>query len=134
VSGEARARAIVAERSAGICEAAIPGVCLGRATNVHHRNKAGRVWAPSNLLHLCGSGTTGCHGHIEANPAWAMEQGLWLEHSDDPRAVSVHMRWASMRGWFVLDDEGLLEFDTMPLEPMSMRLVQELVSPGTSWG
>lgn len=116
---EARARAIVAERSGGRCEAVIEGVCLGRAHSMHHRRKPGRLWNPSNLLHLCGDGTRGCHGWIEAHPTKANELGLWLMNGDGmPSEVSVQMRWESLKSWFVLDDEGSLEWDTHDYEAL----------------
>ena len=62
---EAQGRRAVRERSQGRCE-----LC-GRqpAQGVHHRQprSAGGTWSPANLLDLCGSGTTGCHGMVEAH-------------------------------------------------------------------
>jgi hypothetical protein len=76
------ARPIVRERSGGACEVCIPGVCLGRATNMHHRKPEshGGESVPVNLLHVCGSGTTGCHGYIEHHRAESYENG-WLVRS-----------------------------------------------------
>lgn len=42
---------------------------------------------PSNLLIVCGSGTTGCHGWIEGNRADAKAAGLLVSQWDDPAAV-----------------------------------------------
>lgn len=57
-----------------ICEAKIPGVCTGRATEIHHR--AGRVvdllTDKSNFLAVCRE----CHNKIEARPEWAKEMGF----------------------------------------------------------
>lgn len=57
-----------------ICEAKIPGVCTGKATDVHHR--AGRVGDlltdKNNLLAVCRE----CHHEIEMRPEWAKEQGF----------------------------------------------------------
>ncbi len=102
---ERNARKVVAARSEGRCE-----VCgQTRAGNTHHRRKAGRVWTPSNLLHVCGSGTTGCHGHIEGNPAASIEQGWWVPSHRDPATVPC---WLSGRGWCLLSDDGdLTELD-----------------------
>ena len=62
----------LAER--GTCEAKIPGVCTGRATDVHHR--AGRVGDlltdKSNFLAVCRE----CHNEIEMRPEWAKEKGF----------------------------------------------------------
>ena len=81
----AQARAEVIERSGGRCEAAVEGVCRGMGTNAHHRQLAGQGGpdTPENLLWVCGSGTTGCHGWIHANPQQAIWLGL-LVSSFDP--------------------------------------------------
>lgn len=41
----------------------------GRSVNAHHLipRSQGGIWTESNIVGLCGSGTTGCHGLIEAN-------------------------------------------------------------------
>jgi hypothetical protein len=131
---EATGRAIVRERSGGRCELAIPNVCFGTPDTVHHRAKKGQggTWAPSNLITACGSGTTGCHGYVEANPAWAREEGLWLFTGDgEPDQVSAHMRWEMLRGWFRLDDEGMLYFDGGELEQQITYhpAVRDMLSP-----
>ena len=132
---EEAARHIVKLRAGGVCEAAIPNVCSGSHDTTHHRLKrrhAAERWAPSNLLGVCGSGTTGCHGWIEAHPTFAKEEGYWLEPHQDPREVSVHMRWSqtSTRSWWFLDDEGMLTWDESDIEPVVlMREVAELLSP-----
>jgi hypothetical protein len=59
---ETKCRAIVRERSGEICE-----ICAERrADTMHHRRKRSQhgPWTPSNVLHLCGDGTRGCHGRI----------------------------------------------------------------------
>lgn len=75
----AKGRARPDEPLATWCELAIPGVCLGRATNRHHKllRKHGGGDERENTLDLCGSGTTGCHGHVHANPAESYARG-WL--------------------------------------------------------
>lgn len=45
--------------------------------------------SPANLALLCGSGTTGCHGLVEQDRAWALECGLLVRQSQDPREVDV---------------------------------------------
>ena len=63
------------------CGRELYGPSRGVGWSVHHRVDRGmggsRVWwinLPGNLLLLCGSGTTGCHGKVTNNPA-AAEQG-----------------------------------------------------------
>lgn len=51
------------------------------ATNAHHRRNQsqGGEDVLSNLMLACGSGTTGCHGKITANPDWAVEMGYTVK-------------------------------------------------------
>ena len=103
---ETTARQIVAERSNGTCELKLPG-CQGRATNYQHRKRKGHCdrderWAPSNALHVCGSGTTGCHGYIHANPAEAEMEGWEVRSWDTPGEIPVRL-WF---GYVLLDDAG----------------------------
>lgn len=118
-AGEAAARDIVKVRADGNCEMAIPNVCTGKHESIHHRRKRRYVdtrWQPSNLIAACGDGTRGCHGYVESHPAWAMTQGLWLKEGEDPHLISVHMRWGHQRSWWLLYDEGLLEWDESDFE------------------
>lgn len=78
----------------------------GWGYSLHHRKPRGmggtkdpRSNDPRNLIHLCGSGTTGCHGHVESHRTQAYETG-WLlrdlDHLDMPllcpdgRLVTLH--------------------------------------------
>lgn len=128
---EAEVRRIVAERSQHMCELAIPMVCRGQLASMHHRRKEGRVWSASNVLAACGDGTTGCHGYTEAHPEWARSEGLWLFYGDgEPHEVSAHIRWMNLRGWYVLDDLGMLAWDGGEISLLSeSRVVDELLSP-----
>lgn len=104
---EHAARLIVAQRSHNRCE-----VCAAEGTNVHHRVKAGRVWRPANLVRLCGSGTTGCHGRIEHHPEAAQLLGLWLPSTADAAAEPMLCRpigwWLA---WWQPDDDGMWQYD-----------------------
>ena len=98
---ERTTREAVRIRSGEICE-----IChRQRATNMHHRKRAGRVWTPSNVLHLCGSGTSGCHGMVTDTNGRAAEfkANGWIVPSwEDPFETPVRM-W---NGMYYLDDEG----------------------------
>ncbi len=96
---ERNARKVVKARSEGRCERCqtAPG------QSMHHRRKAGRVWSPENLLHLCGDGTRGCHGWIEANPLKAQQQGWWVLSHKDPAKTPVHL---AGRGYVFLNADG----------------------------
>jgi hypothetical protein len=64
---------------------------------------------PANLITLCGSGTTGCHGWVEAHPmfsreaGWSVRRGLVL-----PADVPV----LYPEGWVLLTDD---RFDVRPI-------------------
>ena len=67
-------REIVRDRSRGVCEGHVQGVCTRRAIHVHHvvlRSQGGSN-DPADLLDLCGE----CHTWAHANPAKAREKGL----------------------------------------------------------
>lgn len=62
----------------------------------HHRQPRGAggssregINSPANLLLVCGTGTTGCHGEIEANRTAAYAAGWLVKHPQDPAAVPV---------------------------------------------
>lgn len=95
------ARKIVYARSHNVCEVQIPGVCYGTAGNWHHRRSAGRVWTPANGLHLCGSGTTGCHGWITEHPRDSRDHGWSLRSTEDWNLVPV---WLHGSRWVWLSD------------------------------
>lgn len=60
--------------------------------------------SPANLIHLCGSGTTGCHGWVHNHPKTAMEYGWIVSMGEDhPETVPV---WDAHRGWLLLDNQG----------------------------
>lgn len=99
---EAKGRRAVLARCGGRCER-----CGTPGYTVHHRRKKsqGGLWDSSNLLALCGSGTTGCHGWVEANPRSAMDLGFWLENGEKSADTAVWL-W---RRWVLLpDDDGSL--------------------------
>ena len=70
-------------------------LCSGRldgpqAYSLHHRRprmmggtRDPRSSDPRNLVAVCGSGTTGCHGRIESKREWALENGWLLRSLDD---------------------------------------------------
>lgn len=80
-------REAVAGRSMGYCELR----CGAAATNMHHRVNAsqGGWWAPANILHLCGSGTTGDHGYYTHEPQLAYDLGISVRRGDDPAKIPV---------------------------------------------
>lgn len=66
-----------------------------------HSNKK-HVHDVANLILVCGSGTTGCHGRIHANPAQSYANG-WLVHSwQNPEETPITTR----EGVLLLDNNG----------------------------
>jgi hypothetical protein len=102
---EKEARAAVAKRSGGRCEAAIHGVCQGQAREFQHRQAKGQMggWTSSNGLAVCGHGNAlGCHGYIHQHPLEAYEKGWSVRSWDDPLEREVLYRGR----WVLLDDNG----------------------------
>jgi len=79
---------------------------LNRGTNAHHRKNRSQGGKDelSNLLLLCGSGTTGCHGYVTEHPAESYEKGWSVRSTATPRDIPV---WYRCR-WIWLDDFGHL--------------------------
>lgn len=76
--------------------------------SMHHRRKAGQggLWTAANIVHVCGDGTVGCHGYLEANPATARKRGLWLYTGQLPLVTAANMVFRGLTAWYLLDDEG----------------------------
>jgi hypothetical protein len=86
--------------------------------NVHHRRPRGRGGSHitqeddpenyanclSNLLWLCGSGTTGCHGWVESNRTASYEAGWLVRHGNVPPAAVPVTLWDGQE--VLLDAEG----------------------------
>lgn len=106
MSSEARARHLIPRRSSGLCEVRIPEVCQGRGASLHHRRKRsqGGTWSCANIVHTCGSGTTGCHGWIEANPAAAHQWGLTLRAGEMPERPT-RLVWRGIPAFWRLADD-----------------------------
>lgn len=117
---ERLARQRVRERSGGNCEVRHPEVCQGRATNFQHRKNRSQAggWSPSNGIDVCGSGTTGCHGWIHANPAEATARGWTVKSWDDHTSTAV-LLWTVHYGHnpVLLDDDGCYSLAPWPEHP-----------------
>jgi hypothetical protein len=93
-------RELLRLRSQGVCE-----LCgADQATNFHHRKNRSQGGGNelSNAMHLCGSGTTGCHGHVTENPALAYRFGWSVKSFADPAETLVKRKGQ----WVLLDDLG----------------------------
>lgn len=98
-------RALIAERSSGLCE--IRWCCDGdRATQIHHRRPRGMGGSrrestnlASNGLHAC----TECHAFAESHRALALECGWLVPQSEEcPETVPVLVN----RRRSLLEDDG----------------------------
>lgn len=69
-----KSRDAIRERSAGLCEASIGGVCNRVGVDPHHvqRRSQGGGDGPENLLWVCRP----CHNHIHSNVRWAQSNGF----------------------------------------------------------
>jgi len=91
-------RMAVFGRSGFKCERCGKSLGGGEHVSVHHRSPRGmggthdaKVNSFSNLMALCGSGTTGCHGWIEKNRAIALEEGWLVSKWGDPSTTPVNV-------------------------------------------
>lgn len=113
-------RRMVLDRAAGCCE--LCGVQLHdgstfiAAHSVHHRQPRGMggtsrsdANAVTVLLLLCGTGTTGCHGHVEANRTEALAYGWLVPQGHDPAAAAVHVQHAGNLTPVLLTEDGTYE-------------------------
>lgn len=83
----------------------------GRDWSMQHRRPRGMggtdrgdANSPANLVALCGSGTTGCHGHVESRRAEAYVHGWLVSLHVDPANVPVLVDHGSR--WVYLTDSG----------------------------
>jgi len=93
------------------CGSAITGE-RGRDWSVHHRrprgsggSRIGWVNSAANLVLLCGSGTTGCHGHIESHRTESYEAGFLVSQNGIHTAMDVPIRH-SIHGRVYLCEDG----------------------------
>lgn len=103
----AKTRAMLRERSSGDDQIGMCEICGMSANNAHHRKNRsqGGPDALSNLILLCGSGVTGCHGHITHFPTTAATYGWTVKSYEDPTTVRVFLG----HGWWYLNDDGTKE-------------------------
>ena len=85
-------RWLVLGRAKFFCE--FCGGDLIGGVSIHHRrprmmggSRDLRLHQPANLIALCGSGTTGCHGWVESNRNKARELGLLILKVDSAEDV-----------------------------------------------
>lgn len=57
----------------------------------------------ANLVLMCGTGTTGCHGHVESHPREALDRGFRVSQGATPSRIAI---LTATRGLVLLDDVG----------------------------
>ena len=111
-------RSLVKERDHYLC--ARCGISVyGIRTSIHHRRNRGEggsgdpaINSPANLLLVCGTGTTGCHGWIGGNPTEAGQYGFVVSLNSDEDPADVPVKHA-VYGWTLLRPDG----DVWPVLP-----------------
>jgi len=102
---------LVLERDGGACVRC--GIPIqgerGRDWSIHHRRPRGmggtrKPDSPANLLTLCGSGATGCHGEVESHRADALKSGWLVSQWADPAATPVLVGHGAR--WVYLTEDG----------------------------
>ena len=98
----------VKERSEGVCEIQIPGLCTGVATDVHHRSGRGmggtsrpEIDQAANLMHACRS----CHDAVTNTRGRRAEyeRARWIVR----RSADTLTKPVLRRGvWVLLDNKG----------------------------
>lgn len=96
----------VLARDGGKCMSCGDPLCGRRGIeySLHHRKRRsqGGDNRKSNLVSLCGHGTSGCHGFVHSEIARARQAGFLLRSTENPAEVPVE-HYAGTR---LLDDEG----------------------------
>lgn len=112
-------RRAVAERAGYRCELCTKALHDGNdwteVHSFHHRQPRGMGGTTDpdtnsayQLLLVCGTGTTGCHGHIETNREKAYRYGWLVKRPTDPADVPVRLPvpFHSLDAWFQLSVTG----------------------------
>lgn len=99
----AEVRQAVLDRSNFECEAAMPGICTGRAEDLHHRQRRNASKNPHsvlNCIYICRA----CHHHITfTSPAEGKTRGLIISaFASDIAERPFYARGA----WWLLSEDG----------------------------
>jgi hypothetical protein len=108
-----KVRALVLERDNWSCVACGRDISDGQPYSIQHRVARGQGGGNemSNLVTLCGSAVTGCHGQCESRDREMQAKGYWLESWQSPAAegVMVHSHQSGVTVWLSPDGGYLFE-------------------------
>jgi hypothetical protein len=116
-----KVRRQVADRDRGTCLR-----CGARGTNVQHRIGRGMggtsrsdVSELAALVTLCGSGTTGCHGHITTHPEESYATGWAIRRSDATPASEIPLTDLHGSRFFLTEEGDIVPVDGWPIWALS---------------
>lgn len=105
----AKTRELIVTRDDARCKRCGRGVYPG-SYSIHHRRARGMggssdpaTNSAANGVVLCGSGTTGCHGWVEAHRDTSRQLGFLVYQGHDPATVPV---CDYLSRWLLLDNDG----------------------------
>lgn len=110
-------RFIVFARAGYRCERCFKQLHGVFGVSVHHRrprmmggSRNEKLHLPANLIVLCGSGTSGCHGWVESNRDKSRDHGYLIQKVDSAEIIPFRDD-AGM--WYLIDNNGQKrQFDT----------------------
>lgn len=113
--GEKKAKDLAKQRSGGDCEVVIPGLCVYRGYDFHHRlfRSQGGKWEIVNGLYVCRP----CHRALTdtngRRPEY--ERNGWIVPSHGEPAATEVLMWHNQRqDWFLLLPDGTAELAPWP--------------------
>lgn len=101
---EASGKRLVKARADGMCEGC--GLVVGQSWSHRIPKGVGGLWSASNGLWLCGSGTTGCHGRLEADRRAHRPLGWDVPRRRDTTTTEVVIWQRGARIRALLDNSG----------------------------
>lgn len=94
------------------CGRPVTHLTRGVAWSIHHRRPRGSggtslAWVnqPANLIVLCGSGVTGCHGWVEKNRKQCLWDGFLISRIGVQDSMNTQLQHA-LYGRVLLDNDG----------------------------
>ena len=103
------------------CGRHVAHLARGIAWSIHHRRPRGAggtvlawVSAAANLIILCGSGTTGCHGWVESNRKDARAAGYLVPLNGIQRSDEIAIKHKTLGVVYLTDDGGWVPVEEGP--------------------